>query len=146
MGLNDREKRVLARTIVIESEQNNLDPFMVLALIETESSYYNWAKSSKGAKGLMQIMSFVGEALAEEVGIAWEGDKTLFNPNLNVKMGTFYLSKLLSSFDRAEHALTAYNHGPTKIGRLVRQGKKVPSKYSNKVLGNYSNLYMETKS
>ena len=46
----------------------------------------------------MQIMPYVAESIAKEMGIEWSGDRTLFNPFLNIKMGVHYLSRLLLDF------------------------------------------------
>ncbi len=54
-GLDDGDRRSLARTLVVEAELARIDPLLVLALIEVESSYEVDARSDRGAHGLMQL-------------------------------------------------------------------------------------------
>ena len=67
----------LAEVIYEEALRYNQDPKFILALIAIESSFKNSSVSEKGAKGLMQIMPYVAESLAQEMGIEWSGDRTL---------------------------------------------------------------------
>ena len=139
-GLKEEEKRSLVRAIMEESRRHRLDPLFVLAVIETESTYYHRARSRKGARGLMQIRYYVGKGLAEEMGMAWKGRETLYNPVDNVRLGVYYLSKLIERFGSVEIALAAYNYGPTYIARLMARGQRLPLYYSRKVLTNYRDL------
>jgi hypothetical protein len=74
-GLASVTKEEVAEVIYEEATRHNYDPKFVLALIATESEFYNWAVSEKGAKGLMQIMPYVAESLAQELGIEYSGDR-----------------------------------------------------------------------
>ena len=130
----------LAEAIYEEALRYNYDPKFILALIEIESSFYNWAVSDKGAKGLMQIMPYVAKPVAEKLGIEWMGDRTLFNPYLNVRIGIHYLSELLDDFQDLGTALTAYNYGPTYVRSLLDRKEKIPLNYYRRVLSVYRNL------
>jgi len=96
--------------------------------------------SERGAKGLMQIMPYVAQSLAQELGIEWMGDRTLFNPFLNVRMGVYYFTRLFFDFHNLEHALVAYNYGPTYVKGLIESKKPVPPEYYKKVLTAYESL------
>lgn len=121
-----------------ESRKYDYDPFLLTALIVTESSFNNWAKSHRGALGLMQIRPRTGHAMATEVNLKWEGKPTLFKPDSNIALGTYYLNKLQNRFNNdVRLALEAYNHGPTRLQRYIQQGKRLPADYSNKVLKIY---------
>lgn len=122
-----------------ESQKYGYDPLLLTALIVTESSFNNRAKSHRGALGLMQIRPTTGSALAPEAQISWKGKPTLYNPEHNITLGALYLSKLLGRFKDMRLALEAYNHGPSQLSRYLRQGKK-PKKYSRKVIQIYSQL------
>jgi soluble lytic murein transglycosylase len=140
-GLRKVDKSRLAEVILEESKKHNLDPMLILALIETESSFRKWARSRKGARGLMQIRPFVGRALAKELNLPWKGNATLYDPYTNVQLGTYYFSKLLNNFSKdVDVALTAYNYGPTYVKHLIRKGKRIPERYANRVITNYRNL------
>ena len=131
------EQRKLAWLILRESRKYGQDYRLILAIIKTESEFKHNAISSKGAKGLMQIKPYVGQAIARDIDIRWEGDETLFNPHLNVKMGLHYLSRLLLRFGDLKVALTAYNVGPTFVRKRLKAKRKLPSRYSKKVMKAY---------
>lgn len=140
-GLTRSEEDMLASFIVEESRQNGLDPLFVMALIKTESTFYNWARSHKGALGLMQVLPSTGESMAGELSVGWDGEKTLYDPYLNVRLGIKYYIKLKSRFSEDTlHALAAYNWGPSYLSKRIRRGKSIPKRYGKKVLANYSNL------
>ncbi|MGD0917541.1 MAG: transglycosylase SLT domain-containing protein [Thermodesulfobacteriota bacterium] len=139
-GLADVTKEELAEVIYEEATRNNHDPKFILALIAFESSFQNWSVSERGAKGLMQIMPYVAESLAQEMGIEWRGDRTLFNPFLNTRMGIHYLSRLILDFNDVGIALTAYNYGPTYVRSLIERKERIPLQYSHKILTIYQTL------
>jgi soluble lytic murein transglycosylase len=139
-GLAIVTKEELAEVIYEEAIRSNFDPKFIMALIASESSFQNWSVSERGAKGLMQIMPHVAESLAKDLDIEWHGDRTLFNPFLNIRMGIHYLTKLISDFDDVGLALEAYNHGPTKVKSLVDRKKEVPRRYYRKILDTYESL------
>jgi len=79
-GLPNHDEQKLAHLIYEESFQYQYDPELILAVIVTESSFYNWSRSRVGAIGLMQIMPTTGFSLAKAGNISWIGNATLFNP------------------------------------------------------------------
>ena len=139
-GLANVTKEELAEVIYEESIRYKHDPKFILALITIESEFKNWSVSQKGAKGLMQIMPEVGQFLAQEMGIEWSGDRTLFNPYLNIKMGVYYLSQLIQEFDDPGLALTAYNYGPTHVKGLMDRNQQIPLQYYRRILTVYQTL------
>src|SRR4030066_142025 len=136
-GLANVTKEELAEVIYEEANRYNQDPKFILALIAIESSFQNWSVSEQGAKGLMQIMPYVAESLAQELGIEWSGDRTLFNPYLNIRIGIHYLSQLILDFNDIGVALTAYNYGPTYVKGLVERKERIPHNYYRKFLTAY---------
>jgi len=130
----------LAKVIYEESVRYNHDPKFILALIAIESSFQNRSVSEKGAKGLMQLMPYVAESLAQELGIEWHGDPTLFNPFLNIRMGVYYLSQLILDFEDLRVALVAYNYGPTYVKGLIERRQRIPAHYYHRVLTTYQTL------
>jgi soluble lytic murein transglycosylase len=139
-GLANVTKEELAEVIFEEANRFNHDPKFILALIAIESEFQNWSVSEKGAKGLMQIMPYVAESVAQDLGIEWSGDRTLFNPYLNIKIGIYYLSRLILDFKDIRIALTAYNYGPTYVKGLIDRKEKIPSNYYRKILTAYQNI------
>ena len=139
-GLANVTKEELAEVIYDEAKRHNQDPKFILALIAVESEFYNWSVSEKGAKGLMQIMPHVAQPLAQELGIEWRGDRTLFNPYLNIRIGIYYLSQLILDFKDTEAALTAYNYGPTYVKNLLEKKERIPHGYYRKFLTVYQTI------
>jgi soluble lytic murein transglycosylase-like protein len=140
IGLANVKKEELAELIYDEATRYHHDPKFILALITIESSFQNRSISERGARGLMQIMPCVAESLAQEMGIEWKGDHTLFDPFLNVRIGIYYLSRLNLDFNDMRIALTAYNCGPTFVKNLMERKKKIPLWYYRRILTVYHNL------
>jgi soluble lytic murein transglycosylase-like protein len=131
---------ILAEVILDESIRYGLDPALILAIIETESSFRNWSRSDRGARGLMQVLPATGEAVARKIDIKWEGEATLYLPVVNIRVGTYYFSELVARFDSVELALAAYNRGPNAVKRIISRGGLPSRRYSRKVLSSYDQL------
>lgn len=144
-GLKSIENRRLIDFIHLESRRYGFDPELILALIYTESSFYNWSESKKGALGMMQIIPSTGREMAEIDTISWTGEKEgLFDPFLNVRLGIRYLHYLTQQFPDLYTALTAYNYGPTRVKQWIRHGEKMPTRYANRILTTYVS-YLQMK-
>jgi len=131
----------LAKLIIDECNNYELDPFLILAVIQVESDFTPKAVSSRGAIGLMQVMPRTGEYVAKDMGISYNGRKSLYDPFVNVKLGIHYLSFLEDRFNTTENALAAYNYGPTNFAKNKTLAKN-PPKYVKKVL-NFKNFLEE---
>ncbi len=132
----------ISKSILAESKNYDYDPMFLTALIITESSFDRKARSHKGAIGLMQIVPRTGVALATEKKMEWKGKPTLYNPKINIALGTFYLNKLHNRFGDLNLALEAYNHGPTKLAKYLKSGYQ-PRRYSKKVFQIYEMIDFE---
>jgi soluble lytic murein transglycosylase-like protein len=133
-ALGERERLGLVKVIIQEARANNLEPSLVVAVIEVESAGYHLAVSHVGAMGLMQLLPSTGRELAMRLGIEWKGPDTLFDPIINVQLGTAYLRQLADQFGDVNIALAAYNWGPGRINRRIRRGATVPSLYIEQVM------------
>lgn len=99
-------------TVRAVSEEFGVDPYLVCAMIFCESSFRADAESPAGALGLMQIMPSTGEWIAGKLDIEGYSSEMLLEPELNVRIGAWYLSFLLKRYDGVrENALAAYNAG-----------------------------------
>ena len=133
-GLSRHEEENVARTVVREAKRYDLDPALVLAVIQVESGGYNLATSHVGALGLMQLLPSTAEELAQRLGLDWRGDDSLFDPVMNVKLGTAYIKHLSDRYGDVTTALAAYNWGPGRIDQRLRKGTSVPSTYIDRVM------------
>ncbi|MBU8933115.1 MAG: transglycosylase SLT domain-containing protein [candidate division Zixibacteria bacterium] len=140
IGFNDEEVMSLTEVIYSESKRYQYDPLFILAIILTESSFKKGQKSHVGARGLMQVVPFVGKDLATRTEVDWQGSETLFEPVANIKLGTLHLFEQVLKFGDIKRALAAYNMGETRLRGIMRQDKPIPQVYINKVLRYYEML------
>ena len=137
IGFTDEEEQQLTDVIYSECKKYDYDPLFLLALIYTESSFKRGQISSAGAEGLMQIRPFVGRSLADKIGVDWQDSTTLFQPGLNIKMGSLHLFEMILKFKDVRKAVISYNLGETALRDRVRLNKPLPKSYLNKVMDNY---------
>lgn len=139
-GLAAVEEEKLATVIIDVSREYSIDPALVLAIIKTESRFNNWARSRKGAVGLMQLMPDTGREVAESIDVQWRGAKTLYDPYNNVRMGVHYYSALKERFENDMHTLAAYNAGARGAIARARLKGSMARNYAEKVMDNYREI------
>ena len=124
-ALDEAEKKLLEGEARKAKERISMDTKspkdfdrLVKAVIHQESGGKATAVSSKGARGLMQIMPETAKEIAKELGV-----KTydLNDPATNQKFGEHYLKKMLKMFGDKELALAAYNLGPGALKKLMKE-------------------------
>ena len=105
------------RTLVTEEARGRgLDPFVAAALIRQESMFEARATSHVGARGLMQIMPATGAKLAGAAGITDWSAEMLYQPEINVHLGTRYLTQHMRNFDNSlPSVFSAYNAGAHRV-------------------------------
>jgi soluble lytic murein transglycosylase-like protein len=141
--IRDGEAWKISETILGESSGYGLDPMLVSALIDVESKFQFALVSPAGARGIMQILPDVGQALAEEIGVGRNSGFSAFrpehldNPIFNIKLGVYYLYDLTKSFRSLNLALVAYNTGPTEIRNCLENNIGFSEDYANAVLAVY---------
>ena len=106
--------------LIGRARANNLDPAVVAGVIRQESSWYPRAVSRAGARGLMQIMPSVGEAIARARGYPFWDPEMLFDPAVSLELGTDHLRAALSTYSSLPRALAAYNAGASRVRRWSR--------------------------
>ncbi len=90
----------------------DLDPYLIMSVIKTESNFKQDAVSHKNATGLMQIMEPTAFWLAEKMELPDFQYEDVADPKLNIRMGCYYINYLLSLYDGdIKNALAAYNAG-----------------------------------
>lgn len=122
------------RTIIDASRKNGLDPILVASLIRQESSYNPRAVSPVGALGLMQLMPEVGKNLARMEGIPEWSNEKLFDPAINIRLGTRHLKGLVRSYPQIEKVLAAYNAGESRVVRWsTKRGAGDPEMFTERI-------------
>jgi soluble lytic murein transglycosylase len=99
------------------SQERQLNPLLVTALIRQESRFMPGIVSSAGAKGLMQVMPDTGTWIAEKIKLK---EFDLSDPTDNIKLGTWYLDYTHAEYDgNSMLAVASYNAGPGAVGEWV---------------------------
>ncbi len=138
------------------SEENNIDPLLTFAIIKAESNFNRNIKSKSGAIGLMQLMESTAIEEAQEVNEEITVTDILYNPEINIKIGTKYYAKLIKKYDgNTLLALAAYNAGIGNVDNWIKRGiikedgsdiEKIPFKETNsyvrKIVRDYK-IYQE---
>ena len=102
--------------ITQESRARSLDPYQVAGLIRQESVFNPRAVSSARAYGLMQVVVPTGILTAKKYGVDRSITmESLFEPRLNIQLGTAYLRDQLDKYGRIEYVAAAYNAGPHRV-------------------------------
>ena len=107
VAIQDVSDRPFAAMIQTVAARHGVDPVLVHAVIRAESNYEPRARSTKGARGLMQVLP----ATARQFG-----GGNLYDPQKNLDTGVRYLKRLLAEFDLRQ-AIAAYNAGPAAVRR-----------------------------
>ncbi len=120
----DRKTHPLKYTEYVEkySEQYSVPKEIIYAAIKTESCFKSNAVSSAGAVGLMQMMPETFLWLCEKNGEDLEAGM-LYDPETNIRYGTYYLSYLYSRFGLWETVYAAYNCGPGRVEEWQKNEK-----------------------
>ncbi len=111
-------------TVEEVSRDHGVDPFLVAAVIRAESGFRPRAVSSRGAQGLMQVMPATGAWVARNMGRPPLQAGELFDPEVNIAIGTWYLAHLQRQFGPDPvPVLAAYNAGQGNVRRWMEQGQ-----------------------
>jgi soluble lytic murein transglycosylase len=97
-----------------EAERNNLDPAVLAGLIRQESAFASDALSGSNAIGLTQVWPPTGAKLARLLKVSYSNTR-LFDPDYNLRLGSYYLANLFSMFGKPEYAVAAYNAGENRV-------------------------------
>jgi len=121
--------------IIKDSKNNNLDPFIVLGVLKTESDFDPYAVGLSGERGLGQLMENTAIPVAQNLGYEYDPEK-LFNPEYNIELTITQLSYLYNLYERdINKTLTSYNRGKQGLMDYINGGK---SPYKNPAMSDYS--------
>ena len=102
-----------------------LDPALLAAVIYQESKFKADARSSSGAIGLMQLLPDTAQGIALHTGGTAFRVGDLYDPEINVRYGAWYLRHLLQKYRDERTALAAYNAGQENVDRWRRSGREI---------------------
>lgn len=106
------------------SKKFDVPEFLIYAVMREESRFRKEVVSGAGAVGLMQLMPKTAKYIAQRIGLKVKKEQLSF-PDVNIMLGTKYLSRLLKRFEgNIFYTLAAYNGGPTNAKRWITPQKK----------------------
>jgi soluble lytic murein transglycosylase len=109
------------------ANKRNIDPIWAQALARQESALFPWARSSVGARGLMQLMPRTAKRTAKSIKVKYKSSNRLYDPDFNVQLGTAYLAQMYRQFDKNRiYATAAYNAGPHRVSRWLKGREELP--------------------
>ena len=134
-GLNNSAE--VARNIVQLSADAGVDPLYVASVISVESGFRIKARSSVGARGLMQLLPRTAEEVSQQLGGHYSHLR-LNDPETNIALGIEYLKRLEGHYNGNRFlSLAAYNWGMGNLDKSVKRGKPMPKavkKYASTIL------------
>lgn len=105
------------------SEENNVDRYMIYAIIKAESNFNPNVKSKSNAIGLMQLLEDTAIEMSNAVDEQSVTEKQLYQPETNIKLGISYYAYLLKHYEGNNVlALTAYNAGMGNVDTWIKTG------------------------
>lgn len=109
-----------------EARNRGLDTSWVFAITRQESAFMSDARSHAGATGLMQLMPATARETSQKFGIPMTSTHDLISPELNIKLGTAYLSHVSNQFNgNRVLASAAYNAGPGRVRQWLRNTRNL---------------------
>jgi len=137
--LDEDELVTISETVYAVSRQHDFDYRLILALMKVESNFRHDAVSPMGARGLLQVKPSLAKFMARDMGIEWDGNRTIDDPHNNIKIGVRFLSELVGSFNNNINiALRAYNIGPERTRGLSRERMTSPGGFPGLVISEYN--------
>lgn len=118
--------------VVPQAQQAGIDPSWAYAIARAESAWMSDAHSGADARGLMQLIPATGAQVARSYGLPWNGGDSLYDPVVNVQLGTRYLAQMAQRYNGAPWlASAAYNAGPIKLDQwLAARGTLPPDVFT----------------
>ncbi len=106
-------------------KERAITPGLIHSLMRQESAFDPEVRSPAGAEGLMQVMPTTAEEVAKEAKLENFKADEIRTPELNLTLGSFYIAKMLKTFDGSlPLAVASYNAGPTAVSRWVEMAKE----------------------
>ena len=126
--------------------KNEVDPYLLAGLIRQESEFSASVISRANAHGLTQIMPATGRELARRLGIKGYNQRMLFEPAINLQMGSYYLKSLMVSLNGSlAQALASYNAGKGRVTQWLERGEyRDPAEFIESIPFNETRGYVQS--
>ena len=115
--------REYAEYVTVYAEKYGVPEELVYAVIRTESDFDSGAVSPVGAVGLMQLMPSTFEWLTDDMLFEHLENGMLYDPETNIRYGTYCLSYLYDRYGNWETAIAAYNGGLGNVDKWLEDDK-----------------------
>lgn len=113
--------------LVPQAQQAGIDPSWAYGILRVESAWMSDAQSGADARGLMQLVPSTAADVARRNGLAWRGGDSLYDPAINIELGTRYLAQMADRFSGSLWlASAAYNAGAARVNQWVDLRSKLP--------------------
>jgi len=113
--------------LVPQAEEAGIDPSWAYAILRAESAWMSDARSGANARGLMQLVPDTAAEIARRNGLNWNGAESLYDPIVNITLGTRYLAQLAARFNGSPWlASAAYNAGPGRMNQWLAARGTLP--------------------
>ena len=131
----------LSQLIYKYSKRYKFEPGLIISILRVESGFQQDAVSPKGAIGLMQLMPDTAGWLAQRIGVQIEDTDDVFEPDVNLHLGVYYLNYLRKLYaGDMKKVLVAYNRGPGSVDEVIHEGGELILGYYHKVRRNFARL------
>jgi soluble lytic murein transglycosylase len=138
VDMKEDKLKAVVNTVCDEAQLRDLDYRLALAVIKVESNFKQDVVSEKGAEGLFQIMPSLARYIAKDAGVKCNGTQCLREPDNNIKLGVYHLSKLVGDFESLPTALHAYNVGTDKAKARDPNADEPKTEFTKRVLREYT--------
>ena len=136
------------------SQECGVDKLLIYSIIKVESNFNEKANSYAGAIGLMQLMKNTAIEIYENIETQTINVEKLYQPEINIKIGTYYFSTLLNKYNNIGLALAAYNAGIGRVEKWIKEEtikqdgsdlENIPFKETNLYVRKVLNIYEKYK-
>ncbi len=111
--------------IRVHAKEHKLDPALMAAVIYQESKFRPAVESTSGAIGLMQLTPSTARGIAIRTGGNAFRTSDLYNPEINIRYGAWYLDNLFAKYHDEKLVLAAYNAGQGNVDKWIANGESI---------------------
>jgi len=142
-ALSNRFPLAFEASVMKAAQKTGLKPAEIWSIIRQESAFNQQAASYVGARGLMQLMPRTARKIARKLGMG-KSTPQLFSPDVNIRLGSTYLSEQKKRFGNLALAAAAYNAGPHRVSRwLARTPFNAPEAWVEAIPFNETRRYVQ---